>query len=89
MSVQVDVGQLSCFTNNQRIIKVEGDTVIDCLKNLERQFPELKLFDKEGNLLFYFGIFVDGVFTYPEELNRPIKDGDKLTVTLLQMHDGG
>lgn len=76
---------LSQYTNNQRIVEVNGSTVGECLKNLVEQFPGLEkvLFNEHGKLLSYLGIYVNEESTYPEELIKPVKDGDELSITLM------
>ena len=87
MTIKVDVGQLSPYTNNQRIVEVNGSTILECLQNIAEKFPELKLFDKDGSLLIYWGICVNGNMVYPDEFNNPVKAGDELSILL--MIDGG
>ena len=71
--------------NNQAIAEVSGTTVGECLADLVRQFPgiETKLFNKKGKLLNYVDIYVNLESSYPEELAKPVMDGDKLSITLM------
>ena len=73
------------FTNGLDIIEVEGNTVGDCLKNLVSQFPtiEKEVFDKKGNLRNIIEIYVNLESAYPNELAKPVKDGDDIHVTLM------
>ena len=87
MAIKVDVGPFLSYTNKQRIVKANGDTVGECLKHVEEQFPELELFDKDGNLLNYLGIYINGESAYPEELDKLVTDGDEIFIIL--MIDGG
>ena len=88
MSIKVHSGPLlSRYTDAQGIIEVDGDTVDECLKKLVEQFPKLELFDKNGELLVYIAIAVNGELAYPEKLNKPVKDGDELGI--IPMIDGG
>jgi molybdopterin synthase sulfur carrier subunit len=66
-----------------------GHTVGECLENLESQFPGIKqrLCDEQERLLPYYEIFVNSKDAYPEELAKPVKDGDVITVVVLL--DGG
>jgi molybdopterin converting factor small subunit len=79
----------SHFTGKQRSIKVNGDTVGECLKDLVKQFPEMKkvLLDKTGNVRPYLRIYINNDGTRPAELATPVKDGDELH--LLTMYGGG
>jgi len=84
MGIKVRISSLlSQYSNNQRIAEVNGDTVGECLKHLVEQFPKLKLFDKDGKLFAYLGIYVNGESAYPEELDKPVKDGDELSIILM------
>ena len=86
MSVRVNLHPtLSPFTNNQTVVEVNGSTVGDCLNELVKQFPRIKpmLFDKQGRLLNYVDVYVNYESAYPEELAKPVKDGDELHITLI------
>jgi len=84
MSTKVNSGPLlSRYTDTQNIVEVDGKTVGECLKNLVEQFPKLELFDKNGRLLDYFGIYVNGESAYPNELDTPVKDDDELSIVLM------
>ncbi|MFC2002037.1 MoaD/ThiS family protein [Chloroflexota bacterium] len=88
MSIKVNTGPLlSQSTNKQQIVEVNGNTVGECLRNLVEQFPRLKLFEKDGQLLAYIEIYINGESAYPQELDKPVKDGDELSIIL--MIDGG
>ncbi|MFC2016454.1 MoaD/ThiS family protein [Chloroflexota bacterium] len=88
MSIKVQISPLfSQATNNQRIAEVNGNTVAEGLTHLVKQFPKFKLFDNDGKLLSYLGVSVNGELANPDELDKPIKDGDELSVVL--MFDGG
>lgn len=81
MSIKINIpGHSRHFTNNIRVVEVDGNTVGECLNHLVKKFPEIKtgLFDKDGELLNYFSIYVNGESAYPEELIKPVKDGDEL-----------
>ena len=73
------------YTNNQLVVKVKGNTVGECLDHLVKQFPDLKqvLFDQEGKLHRYIDIYVNDASAYPEELARPVKDGDRLHIMMI------
>jgi len=70
-------------TNGVKTAEVNGSTVDECLKYLMELFPKLELFDKDGELASYLGIHVNGVNAYPEELKKPVKDGDELSIILM------
>ena len=86
MSITVKFHQTLChLTNNQATAEVRGTTVGECLNDLVRQFPgiQTKLFDKKGKLLNYVDVYVNLESSYPEELAKPVKDGDTLSITLM------
>ena len=86
MSITVNIHQaLRHITNNQATVDVSGTNVGECLAELVQRFPDIKtkLFDKKGKLLNYIDIYVNAESSYPEELAKPVKDGDKLSITLM------
>jgi sulfur carrier protein ThiS len=75
---------LARYVNSQSPVEINGDTVDECLKNLEKQFPKLRLFEKDGRLLSYLIVSVNKEVISPEELiTRPVKDGDELSLMLM------
>ena len=90
MSIKIDIpSYLQPFTNNMEVVEVNGSTVGGCLNHLVKQFPgiEKMLFAKNGKLHSYVGIYVNGEDAYPEELAKPVKDGDE--VYILYIIGGG
>ena len=90
MSLRIDIASyLQPFVNDMQEVEVNGSTVGECLDDLAKQFPDIKkmLFAKDGNLRGYVGIYVNGEDPYPEELAKPVKDGDELR--LLYIIGGG
>ena len=84
MNTKVRISSLlSRYTNNQRIVEVNGGTVDECLKHLEKQFSKLKLFEKDGRLLSYLSIYVNKELTSPKEMDKPVKDGDEIYIMLM------
>jgi molybdopterin converting factor small subunit len=86
LSITVNIHQaLRQITNNQATVDVSGSTVGECLADLVQRFPDIKakLFGKNGKLLNYIDIYVNAESSYPEELAKPVKDGDKLSITLM------
>jgi molybdopterin converting factor small subunit len=86
MSVKIKIHPfLSQHTNNQDIVEVNGRTVGQCLEQLVDQFPELRqwLFEKNGKLNRLVEIYVNMESSYPEELAKPVKDGDELHIIII------
>jgi molybdopterin converting factor small subunit len=77
------------FTNGQDVVAVEGTTVGECLNHLVRQYPgiEKALFAKKDKLRNVVEVFVNHAAAYPNELTKPVKDGDE--INLLVMLAGG
>lgn len=77
------------FTNGQDVVIVEGNTVGECLNQLVKQYPgmEKALFAKKDKLLNVVEVFVNNATAYPNELAKPVKDGDE--INLLVMLAGG
>jgi molybdopterin converting factor small subunit len=77
------------FTNGLEVVAVEGNTVGECLNQLIKQFPgmEKALFVKKDKLRNIVEVYVNRVSAYPNELVKPVKDGDE--IHLLIMLAGG
>jgi molybdopterin converting factor small subunit len=77
------------FTNGQDVVTAEGTTVGECLNHLIKQFPRMEkaLFAKKDKLLNVVEVFVNHAAAFPNELTKPVKDGDE--ITLLVMLAGG
>ena len=90
MSVKVHIRPiLYKHSDNLVIAEVDGDTVGQCLNHLVKQFPgiEKELFGKDGKLLSYVNIFVNGESVYPDDLAKSAKDGDEIYI--VPMVQGG
>lgn len=86
MSVQIKISLfLQRLTNGVTVAKVNGSTVGDCLNHFVEQFPGTKelLFDKDGKLLAYLDVYVNGRSTYPEELTKQVNNGDEISFLYL------
>ncbi len=86
MSIKLNIPAiLRQYANDRQMVEVSGSNVGQCLEGLVNQFPQLRefLFDKEGRLKQFFDVYVNKESSYPEELARPVKDGDELDIVLL------
>ena len=86
MSIKINIHpNLYHLTDNQTTAEVNGNTVGECIKDLIKQFPDIKqgLFDKNGKLLNHVDIYVNLESSYPEELAKPVNDGDELHIVLV------
>jgi molybdopterin converting factor small subunit len=90
MSVEVELSSVfGRYTDGRIKTSVKGKTVRECLHNLVRQFPKLKrlLLDSEGNLQQYYEYYINGESVFPQDMKKPLKDGDKLNVLYI-IHGG-
>lgn len=86
MSVKINIHpSLTHLTGGQGVVEVSGITVGQCLEQLVSRFPEMKgwLFGKNGKLSNVVEIYVNMKSSYPEELAKPVKDGDELSIILV------
>ncbi len=83
MSITVKIPPIMYkYTGDKQTAEVEGSTVGLCLDHLSKQFPGIEeaLFDKEGKLKYWLNIYVNLASCYPEELAKPVKDGDEIHI---------
>ncbi len=77
------------FTSGQEVVPVEGNTIGECLNHLIRKYPQMEkaLFAKKDKLLNSVEVYLNHASAYPNELLKPVKDGDE--IHLLTMLAGG
>lgn len=86
MSIKIRLNRILWqFTGGQKVVEVTGHTTGECLEDLERRFPAIKegIRDKQGQIRSYYQIYVNSDITYPEELTKPVKEGDEISITSL------
>jgi molybdopterin converting factor small subunit len=73
------------FTNGLEVVEAEGRTVGECLTQLVQQFPgmEKALFAKKDKLLNNVEIYLNHASAYPNELLKPVKDGDEIHLVVM------
>ncbi len=73
------------FTNGLEVVGVEGNTVGECLNYLVKQFPgmEKALFAKKDKLLNMVEVYLNHASAYPNELLKPVKDGDEIHLVIM------
>jgi len=73
------------LTNGLEVVAVEGNTVSECLNQLIKQFPgmEKALFAKKDKLLNNVEIYLNHTSAYPNELVKPVKDGDEIHLVIM------
>ena len=85
MTVKINIHpSLLHLTDNQETVEVSGNTVGQCFQQLMTEFPGLKewLFEKDGKLSKFIDVFVNQESAFPEELAKPVKDGDELNIIM-------
>ena len=67
------------------MIAAEGNSVGECLNHLIKQFPgmEKALFAKKDKLLNVVEVFLNHATAYPNELLKPVKDGDEIHLVVM------
>jgi len=86
MSIKVRIPPiLQDVTGGRDIVEVSASNFRECLDKLEVQFPGIKaqVYDKQGNVGCTFDIYVNEESAYPNELSKPLKDGDVISITML------
>ena len=86
MSIRVHIPwYLQELTDGAKVAEVNGNAVGECLAHLFEQSPNIKeaLFNKNGNLVDYADIYINEESSYPEELAKPVKDGDELSIVFI------
>jgi sulfur-carrier protein len=81
MAIQINLHKTHRqYTGGQESVDVEGRTVGECLKDLIRQYPSLgkEVFGKDGKLSGIVEVYLNGATAYPDELAKPVKDGDRI-----------
>ena len=73
------------FTNGLDVVAAEGNTVGECLNELIKQFPgmEKALFVKKDKLLNNVEVYLNHASAYPNELVKPVKDGDEIHLVVM------
>jgi len=73
------------YTNGLEVVEVKGNTVGACLNHLVQQFPGMgkALFVKKDKLLNIVEIYVNHATAYPNELVKPVKDGDEIHLVVM------
>ena len=73
------------YTQAREQVEVEGRTIGECLNVLVDRYPGLFkiLFYPDGQLRNHFEIYLNAESAYPDELKKPVSDGDEITITAL------
>ena len=76
---------LQKFTGGKKVVDVQGKTVGECVGVIIEMFPALEpvLFDSDGKIKSYMGIYVNLQSSYPKEMDMPVKDGDEIHLNMI------
>ena len=71
-------------SDDAEILADNCGTIADCLDHLVTRYPDIRrvLFDKKGRLQNWVGVYLNGQDAYPNEISRPVKDGDEVRLFL-------
>lgn len=73
------------YSNGLEVVEVEGKTVGECLNNLIKKFPEMEkaLFAKKDKLRNVVEVYLNHTPAFPNELAKPVTDGDEIHLLVL------
>jgi molybdopterin synthase sulfur carrier subunit len=87
MKIQVPVRiptPLRKLTQNQDIVRIEGATVMEVIKNLEQSSPGLKecICDERNNIRRFVNVFVnDEDIRFLQDAETTLKSGDEVSIS--------
>jgi molybdopterin converting factor small subunit len=64
------------YTGNRQIVEVEGNTVLDCLKNLVARYPDTEKWLFSNSEAPMICLFLNKEVILPENLNTKVSGGD-------------
>lgn len=72
------------YTDGKEIVEVQGNTVGECLQDLVKKYPPLdKEIFKNKKLNSLIEVYLNGASAYPNELAKPVKDGDRISLVYM------
>lgn len=73
------------FTDDQEKLEVTGETIGECIQDLIDRYPGMKqaVFDGKRKLLSQIEIYLNMESAYPDELKKPVKDGDEIHIVVM------
>jgi len=90
MSVTIQLHPyLTQFAGGNDTVFATGNTVSECIENLERRYPSVSrgLCDEKDVFHDYWEIYINSASAFPDEMPKPVKDGDEITLVIFV--DGG
>jgi molybdopterin synthase sulfur carrier subunit len=78
------------FTGNRELVESTGRNVAECIDNLEAQFPGIKeqlgkTRHRKFELFSYIEVYVNDESAYPDELAKPLNDGDEVSLVVMML----
>ncbi len=65
-------------------VRVSGTTIGEVVRELVRTYPQLESYLLAGGGIKQgISVFLNGESAYPDELSRPVRDGDELHIAQL------
>ena len=88
MNVKINIrGVLQQYVGNRTSINVNGQTAVECIEDMIRQFPEARkwLLDKKGDLRVNLRVSVtkDGQTFTPKDPSSSVLDGEEIYLNLV------
>lgn len=76
---------LQKYAGGKKTVESHGKTVGECIRFLTGMFPEMEplIFETNGQVKNYIGIYVNLQGAYPLEMEMPVKDGDEIHVNMI------
>jgi len=73
------------LSHDQETVDLEGETVRECLEHFVERFPQARrwLFREDGELANFVDVFVNLESQFPDELSRPVKEGDEIFIVMM------
>ena len=73
------------YTDGKENLEVTGETIGDCIKDLIGRYPGMQqaVFDAKGKLLNQIEIYLNMESAYPDELKKPVRDGDEIHIVVM------
>lgn len=84
MSVKVRIpSPLRSLTGGQGMVELDAANLVECLDNLDAQFPGIKarLCDEEGKIQQFVNVYINGEdIRFLQEMASTLKSGDEVSI---------
>ncbi len=84
MSVKVRIpSPLRSLTGGQGTVELDAANLVECLDNLDAQFPGIKarLCDEEGKVQQFVNVYINGEdIRFLQEMASTLKSGDEVSI---------